>query len=128
VIHNRLDILKEILSQLDCTDLKDYNGNNILGLSLISYRMDIFEFIVKHLNFNSMMKQKNNEGLLPLNLALQRANYIAVRTFCEKSDSPLNIDHFCFEKTRIHRELFYFLRQWKWMKNSKTTDIYFHFQ
>jgi hypothetical protein len=96
VIHNRLDILKEISSQLDCSELRDSNGNSILGLSLISYRMNIFEFIMKNLNFKTMMKQKNNEGLLPLHIALQRANYKAVRTFCEQSDSPLIIDHLCF--------------------------------
>jgi hypothetical protein len=128
VIHNRLDILKEISSQLDCTEIVDSNGNNILGLSLISYRMNIFEFIMKKLNFKTMMNQKNNEGLLPLHIALQRANYNAVRIFCEKSDSPLIIDHLCFEKTRIHRDLFDFLRQWKCMENSKSTDIHFHFR
>jgi hypothetical protein len=89
--------------------------------------MNIFEFIVKNLNFKIMIEQKNKEGLLPIHIALQRANYFAVRTFCEQRDSPLIIDHLCFEKTRIHRELFDFLRQWKWMKTSKTTDIYFHF-
>jgi ankyrin repeat protein len=71
-----------------------------------------------------MMKQKNNDGLLPFHIALQRANYNAVRMFCEKSYSPLIIDHLCFGKTRIHRELFDFLRQWKCMENSKTTNIY----
>jgi ankyrin repeat protein len=80
------------------------------------------------MNFKVMMKQKNNEGLLPLHIALQRANYNAVRIFCEQSDPPLIIDHLCFEKTRIHRDLFDFLHQWKCMENSKTADIYFRFQ
>jgi hypothetical protein len=127
VIHNRIDILKEILKQLDCTELKDSNGNNILGLSVISYRMNIFDFIMNQLNWRSMIKQKNNEGLLPLHLALQRANYMVVRKICELSEGTLNIDNLCFEKTRIHRNLFYFLHQWKLMENSMTMDINFHF-
>jgi hypothetical protein len=128
VIHNRMDILKEILIQLDCTELRDSSGDNILGVSLISYRMNIFEFIMKQLNWKTMMKHKNNEGLLPIHIALQRNNYVAVRTFCECNDEPLNIDRLCFQKTRIHRELFYFLRQWKLIKISKSMDTKFHFQ
>jgi hypothetical protein len=128
VIHNRMDVLKEILRQYDCTNLTYSSGDNILGVSLISYRMNIFEFIMKQLNWKTMMKHKNNEGLLPIHIALQRNNYVAVRTFCECNDEPLNIDRLCFQKTRIHRELFYFLRQWKLIKISKSMDTKFHFQ
>jgi ankyrin repeat protein len=127
VIHNRLDLLKSLISDYNYT-LVNEKGNNILSQSIESYQMEIFDFIIKNLNWKEMMKVKNNEGLLPIHMALQRANYYVIRTFCQLSETCVKIDHLCFLKTRIHKGLFDYLKQWNLFKTTKNSDISFQFQ
>jgi hypothetical protein len=125
VIHNRLDLLKSIISSKNCT--LEIKGKNILVQSIESYKMEIFDFIVKNLDLK-MLNVKNEEGLLPIHIGLQRSNYHVVRTFCILSESSVKIDHMCFLKTRIHKGLFEYLKQWNVLKSNKTSDISFRFQ
>jgi ankyrin repeat protein len=126
VVHNRLDLLKSLIDETNFTTLND-KGNNILAQSIESYQMEIFDFIVKNLNWKEL-NVKNHEGILPIHMALQRGNYHVIRTFCQLSESPVKLDHLCFEKTRIHKSLFDFLKQWSVLKSTKSLGISFRFQ
>jgi ankyrin repeat protein len=126
VVHNRLDLLKSLIDETNFTTLND-KGNNILAQSIESYQMEIFDFIVKNLNWKEL-NVKNHEGFLPIHMALQRGNYHVIRTFCQLSEPSVKLDHLCFEKTRIHKSLFDFLKQWRILKSTKSFDISFQFQ
>jgi hypothetical protein len=126
VIENRSDLLKLLIDETNFTTL-NFGGNNILAQSIESYQMEIFDFIVKNLNWKEL-NVKNHEGILPIHMALQRGNYHVIRTFCQLSESPVKLDHLCFEKTRIHKSLFDFLKQWSVLKSTKSLDISFRFQ
>jgi hypothetical protein len=127
VIHNRLDLLKTLISDSDYTGV-NIKGNNILAQSIQSYQMNIFDFIIKNLNWKEMINIKNNEGLLPIHIALQKSNYHVVRTFCDLSGTPVNIDRMCCVKTIIHKGLYVKLKQWRLLKTIESSDISFHFQ
>jgi ankyrin repeat protein len=127
VIHNRLDLLKTLISDSDYTGV-NFKGNNILAQSIQSYQMNIFDFIIKNLNWKEMINIRNNEGLLPIHIALKKSNYHVVRTFCDLSVTPVNIDRMCCVKTIIHKGLFDKLKQWRLLKTIESSDVSFHFQ
>jgi hypothetical protein len=127
VIHNRLDLLKTLIKDTDYLVVNE-KGNNILSQSIESYQMEIFDFIIKNLNWKEMINMKNNKELLPLHMALQRRNYHVIRTFCSLTENPMKMDHLCFKKTRNHKELFEYLKQWNIYKTKKNSNISFHFE
>jgi ankyrin repeat protein len=122
VIYDRIDVFKEILEIFPDINQVDQDGNSILHLSIIHYKLEMFYLLMK--DSRVKLELKNNEQWTPLEIAMKKGNLEAVRSLI-----PLQSVYKStyFQLTRIHKFIFDFVRKWNIFK-TKFFDLKFYFQ
>jgi ankyrin repeat protein len=126
IIYNKFDIFVDLIWKFKSNEIY-WGGNGLLHLCIIYVRNEMFDYLIKNFPMNYLWR--NEENLLPIDVAIKKGNEDLTMKLCQIHGNIFPIDSNFFKCSRIHEDIWDLLQCWKIFKSCESCrDIQFIFQ
>jgi hypothetical protein len=102
IIYNKFEIFVDLIWKVKSNETY-WGGNGLLHLCIIYVRNEMFYYLIKNFPMNYLWR--NNENLLPIDVAIKKGNGELTMKLCQIHGNLFPIDSNFFKCSRIHEEI-----------------------